>query len=79
MKAIFVPLLALAIVGVVGPEPKALAGSPKAENSDLDLAKCALRRDECATAVKFCLNSADELTCKQAQYVCERVDKRCPK
>ncbi|MFO1186602.1 MAG: hypothetical protein U1E87_03595 [Alphaproteobacteria bacterium] len=79
MKAFLVSVSLVALFGIAVPQPNvALADAPKSEAPKLDLAKCALRRDECATAVRFCLNSGEELTCKQAQYVCERVDPRCP-
>ncbi len=78
MKALLVSVAVVAFIGLAGPEPKALADSPKAEMTDGDLAKCSLRRAQCRTSVDMCLKAGDELTCKQAQYVCERVDPRCP-
>lgn len=79
MKAILLslPLLALASFAVP-PSTAAPAGGAKAEEAEPDLAKCTLRRDECKLAVRFCLDSGEELTCKQAQQICERVDPRCP-
>ena len=78
MKALLVSVAVLAFAGLAGAEPKALAESPKAESSDVDLAKCSLKRAQCRTSVDMCLKAGEELTCKQAQYICERVDPRCP-
>lgn len=78
MNAIFVSLLALAFVGLAGPGPSALAESPKAETGDAELAKCSLKRAQCRDVVRICLDTGDELSCRQAQQVCERVDPRCP-